>query len=276
MVGRTPRSGVTASPRPFDRSGFAERMDGVRHRIGSSSGDPASVRIVAVTKGFGVDAVVAALADGLTDIGENYADELVAKAKAVGDESADANRVAGGVSAHPLPVWHFLGAVQRNKVARLARVVTWWQAVSRVEEGQAIARRQAGATVLVQVDVAGLPGRGGCPPGQVPDLVGALRDQDLDVAGLMAVGPPGPPEASRPGFTTVSTLADRLDLPVRSMGMTDDLEVALSEGSTMVRLGRALFGERIPRHGHTGTPLSTGAEGREPPESGVRGPPPRR
>ncbi len=66
------------------------------------------------------------------------------------------------------------------------------------------------------------------------------------MAGLMAVGVPGPPEASRAGFRTVSSLADRLELPVRSMGMSDDLEVALSEGSTMVRLGRALFGERPP------------------------------
>ncbi len=62
----------------------------------------------------------------------------------------------------------------------------------------------------------------------------------------MAVGPPGPPEGSRAGFTLVSRLADRLDLPVRSMGMSDDLEVALAEGSTMVRLGRALFGARPP------------------------------
>ena len=71
----------------------------------------------------------------------------------------------------------------------------------------------------------------------------ALRDEDLDVAGLMAVGRPGP-RGARPGFGRLASLADTLDLPVRSMGMTDDLEVALSEGSTMVRLGRALFGDR--------------------------------
>ncbi len=74
-----------------------------------------------------------------------------------------------------------------------------------------------------------------------------LRDQALSVDGLMAVGPPGPPEAARPGFALLSSLADSLDLPVRSMGMTDDLEVAVSEGSTMVRVGRALFGDRPPR-----------------------------
>ena len=96
--------------------------------------------------------------------------------------------------------------------------------------------------------MAGLPGRGGVPPAEVPGLVASLRGEDLDVAGLMAVGPPGPPEAARAGFREVRRLADALDLGVRSMGMTDDLEVALSEGSTMVRLGRALFGERPPRH----------------------------
>jgi hypothetical protein len=234
---------------------LAEPLDEVRRRIGSASSDPDSVRIVAVTKGFGADAVAAALAAGLSDIGENYADELVAKAVALGDGAAGGGDGSVGTAAgpgsavHPGPVWHFLGAVQRNKVARLARLVTWWQGVARIEEGRSIAGRRPGSTVLVQVDVAGLPGRGGCPPGEVPPLVGALRQLDLDVAGLMAVGPPGPPEASRPGFTQVSLLADRLDLPVRSMGMSDDLEVALSEGSTMVRLGRALFGARPPRQG---------------------------
>jgi PLP dependent protein len=222
-------------------AGFAERLEAVRDRIRSASADPGAVRIVAVTKGFGVDAVVAALAAGLTDVGENYADELVAKAGAVADGAGEGPvRVDG----QPVPVWHFLGAVQRNKVPRLVPWVSWWQTVSRVEEGRTIAGRLPGATVLVQVDVARLPGRGGCPPDQVPGLVAALRDQDLDVAGLMAVGPPGAPEASRPGFALVSGLADRLDLPVRSMGMSDDLEVALAEGSTMVRLGRALFGDR--------------------------------
>jgi len=122
-----------------------------------------------------------------------------------------------------------------------------------VEEGRAIARRRPGAAVLVQVDVAGLPARGGCPPAAVPALVDALRQEDLAVEGLMAVGPPGPPESARPGFVLVSSLADRLHLPVRSMGMSDDLDVALAEGSTMVRVGRALFGERAPGPASGGT-----------------------
>ncbi len=216
--------------------GFEERLAGIRARIMAASPHPDGVTLVTVTKGFGPEAVRTAMASGLTVVGENYADELVAKAASVADDPG------------PAPEWHFLGAIQRNKVPRLAPLVSCWQAVSRIEEGRAIAGRRPGARVLVQVDVAGLPGRGGVPPVQVPDLVAALRAEELDVAGLMAVGPPGPPENARPGFREVSRLATELALPVRSMGMTDDLEVALSEGATMVRLGRALFGERPPRN----------------------------
>ena len=188
-----------------------------------------------MTKGFGPEAVRTALAAGLVAVGENYADELVSKAAALADDPG------------PGPEWHYLGAIQRNKVPRLAPLVACWQGVARIEEGRAIARRHPGARVLVQVDVAGIAGRGGVPEDEVAALVTALREEPLDVAGLMAVGPPGPPEDARPGFRRVARLADDLGLGVRSMGMTDDLEVALSEGSTMIRVGRALFGDRPPR-----------------------------
>jgi len=214
---------------------FAERLAVIRARIESAAPEPERVTLLAVTKGFGPDAVRTALAAGLVAVGENYADELVDKAAALSGDPG------------PAPVWHYLGAIQRNKVPRLAPLVSCWQGVRRVEEGRAIARRHPGARVLVQVDVAGLPGRGGVPPTGVADLVGLLRAEDLDVDGLMAVGTPGPPEGARDGFREVTRLADELGLATRSMGMTDDLEVALSEGSTMVRVGRALFGERPPR-----------------------------
>jgi uncharacterized pyridoxal phosphate-containing UPF0001 family protein len=219
------------APTQFDAEDIVIRLAGVRERIAVAAADPAAVGVVAVTKGFGADAVRGALGAGVVDIGENYADELVAKAAATGD-------------ADPVPRWHFLGSIQRNKIPRLAPLVACWQGVSRLEEGRAIATRRPGARVLVQVDIAGIPGRGGCPPDGVVGLVSALRDEDLEVAGLMAVGPPGPPEGSRAGFRSVSVLADGLDLPVRSMGMTEDLEVAVAEGSTMVRIGRGLFGDR--------------------------------
>ncbi len=218
------------------------RVAALRHRIEEAGRDPAGVRIVAVTKGFTSSAVDAARASGLYDIGENYADELLTKVGAgglVGDGAG-----VGVGSGEPETRWHYLGAVQRRRVRVLAPVVSWWQTVSRVVEGVSIASHAPGATVLVEVDTTGAPGRNGCPPSEVPALVASLREQGLDVRGLMTVGPAGPPEESRPGFHLTAHLARDLGLPEVSMGMSDDLDVALSEGSTMVRVGRALFGNR--------------------------------
>jgi uncharacterized pyridoxal phosphate-containing UPF0001 family protein len=189
--------------------------------------------VVGVTKGFGADAVRAAAEAGLHDIGENYAGELESK-------SAETS------ATEPSLVWHFLGAVQRNKVARLAPIVGLWQSVARAEEGTRIARFAPGAKVLVEVDATGLAGRNGCPPSGVRALVGHLRSDGLDVRGLMTVAAPGD-DAARKAFETVGRLADDLGLEERSMGMSDDLEAAVAAGTTMVRIGRALFGERAPR-----------------------------
>ena len=204
----------------------------MRSRIAAAGGDPDQVRVVAVTKGFGPDAVAACVSAGVVDIGENYAPELLYKAAAA--PAHDLSQVC----------WHYLGAVQRRRVRALAPVVAWWETVARLVEGEAIASRAPGATVLVEVDVTGVAGRNGCAPDAVPDLVAALRALPLDVRGLMVVGPPGPPERAREGFRTTARLAHHLGLGELSMGMTQDLEVAVREGSTMVRVGRALFGER--------------------------------
>jgi uncharacterized pyridoxal phosphate-containing UPF0001 family protein len=133
----------------------------------------------------------------------------------------------------------------------LADAVDLWQAVDRLAAGREIARRAPGAQVLVQVNVSGEPQKHGCAVEGAPALVDDLAALGLDVRGLMAIGPTGPPEQARPGFRTVVALADRLGLPVRSVGMSDDLEVGVAEGATMVRVGRALFGPRDvgPRHG---------------------------
>jgi pyridoxal phosphate enzyme (YggS family) len=192
-----------------------------------AGGDPSAVRILAVTKGFGPDAVAAARAAGLVDVGENYAAELVSKAP-----GPDGTR------------WHFLGAIQRNKVRALAPLVDVWQSVARLSEGERIAALSPGATVLVQVDSTGLERRNGCPPAEVAALVGALASLSLTVAGLMTVAPQGDPAAARAAFDEVARLADGLGLVERSMGMTDDLEAAVAAGSTMIRVGRGLFGER--------------------------------
>ncbi len=205
----------------------AERLAVVRDRIERAGRDWREITLVAVTKDFGPEAVEAAKANGLLDVGENRADHLVDKA-----------RVVRGVR------WHFLDRVQRNKVAALAPHVTLWQALDRVAAGREIAKRAPGAAVLVQVNVSGEPQKHGAHPGEATALVGDLRSLGLDVRGLMAVGPTGPPEAARPAFRSLVELADQLGLAVRSMGMTDDLEVAVQEGTTMLRIGRGLFGAR--------------------------------
>jgi PLP dependent protein len=210
--------------------GVADRLAAVRARIEAAGRRPDDVVVVAVTKGFGVQAVAAANAAGIVDVGENYAQELAAK---VGEAPPGTDRR-----------WHFLGRVQRNKVRSIAAAVHLWQGVDRLAAGEEIARRAPGAKVLVQVRIAGDDGRNGCDPDGVPELVERLDGLGLDVRGLMAVGPAGPPELARPGFRKVSALADRLGLRERSMGMTDDLGVAVEEGSTMVRVGRGLFGAR--------------------------------
>jgi uncharacterized pyridoxal phosphate-containing UPF0001 family protein len=126
----------------------------------------------------------------------------------------------------------------------VAPFVSLWQSVDRLSLASEIARRAPGAEVLVQVDVSHEAAKGGCPASFVPAMVEGCRDLGLVVRGLMAVGPMGPPELARAGFRALSSLADELDLRERSMGMSDDLEVAVQEGSTMVRLGTALFGPR--------------------------------
>jgi PLP dependent protein len=235
-TGREPGGPDGGGPDGDGPDAVSQRLAAIRHRIEAAGGDPTVVRVVAVTKGFGPEAVIAARGAGLGDIGENYAQELVAKAAAVGPPPTDGARLR----------WHFLGAVQRNKVRSLAPLVDCWQAVARAVEGEEIARRRTGAEVLVEVDVAGTAGRNGCAPDQVPGLVQSLIGSGLEVRGLMTVAPVDP-EAARRGFRTVRELADRLGLPERSMGMSDDLDAAVAEGSTMVRVGRALFGDRPVR-----------------------------
>ncbi|MEN3315306.1 MAG: dependent protein [Acidimicrobiaceae bacterium] len=210
----------------------ADRLARVRERISAAGGSPDRVTVVAVTKGHGPEAATAAVAAGLTDVGENYAAEAAATGAALraGPEA--------GVRLH------FLGRVQRNKVRTLAGVVDLWQGVDRLAAGREIAKRSPGASVLVQLDVSGEATKNGCPPAEAPRLVEDLDAMGLDVRGLMAVGPTGPPEAARPGFAGLVAMAERLGLPERSIGMTDDLEVAVGEGATMIRVGRALFGPR--------------------------------
>ncbi|HWM18311.1 MAG TPA: YggS family pyridoxal phosphate-dependent enzyme [Ilumatobacteraceae bacterium] len=210
-----------------------ERLATVEARITAAGGT--GVAVLAVTKGFGAEAIDAAVAAGCRQIGENYAKELLEKLRLVGATTAR-------------PEIHFIGRLQSNKVRSLSGVVDVYESVDRTSLVDAIARRDHGARVLVQVDTTGDPGKGGCPAADVESLVGAAVEAGLRVEGLMTVGPTeGGPEASRRGFREVRRLTTELGLGVCSMGMTDDLEVAVEEGSTQVRVGTALFGWRDAR-----------------------------
>jgi PLP dependent protein len=222
---------------------LADRLAAVRGRIDGAAPDPSAVRLVAVTKGFDVDVVRAALRAGLVDIGESYVQELVAKAVEVDAELDDAHR-AGAGEPYPAPRWHAIGRLQRNKVRKAAPFVTLWHSVDRLSLGAEIARQAPGAAVLAQVNASGEQQKGGCAPGMAPGLVDGLRDLGLDVRGIMTIAPNGPAEAARPAFRTARELRDRLGLTELSMGMTGDLEVALQEGATLVRVGSGLFGPR--------------------------------
>jgi pyridoxal phosphate enzyme (YggS family) len=209
----------------------AERLAAVRDRIARAGG--AGIEVLAVTKTFGADAVRAARAAGCQAIGENYAQEVVAK---LGGEGGD---VRAGLAVH------FIGQLQTNKVRQLAPIVDVWETVDRPSLVTELAKRVPGAVVLVQVDTSDESGKGGCAVADVPALVDRARQAGLVVRGLMTVGPTaGGPETARAGFRTVRGLVDDLELEVCSMGMSGDLEVAVEERSTQVRVGSALFGPR--------------------------------
>lgn len=188
------------------------------------------VAVCAVTKGFGADAVTLAHRLGCDAVGENYAQETVAKIGETG-------------SAHP-PV-HFIGRLQTNKVKALAAVVDVWQSVDRPALIDEIAKRAPGAKVFIQVNAAGEPDKGGCAVSDTAPLVERARAAGLSVLGLMTVGPTTPdPHRTRETFAAVRRLADELGLEGCSMGMSGDVDIALAEGTTLVRVGTALFGER--------------------------------
>ena len=217
--------------------------------------DPAEVRLVAAAKTVPVERVASLVASGVTDVGENRAQELRAKAKVLGGQPT-------GETSTGSPRWHFIGRLQRNKVRMVAPWVAWWQSVDRVDLGAEIARRAPGARVLVEVNAAGEPQKGGCTPGETAELVDTLRDLGLVVDGLMTIPPGASPLAADPvddprrSFAALRELGAALRVPELSMGMSDDFELAIGEGATIVRVGRALFGARDP---------ATGMDDRHPP-----------
>jgi PLP dependent protein len=207
----------------------------IRRRI-LDAGGAESIQIVAVSKGQNVLSIRAAAQVGFRIFGENYADELVAKA-------TDASLQGLGLE------WTFQGRLQTNKINRLKPYVGLWQTVDTVERAQALSKRVPGARVLVQLNLTGATDRSGAPPSEAGALIGAARVLGLDVAGVMGVGPDPEDPTTLPGASEVAfreaiRVADEEGLAVRSLGMSTDFEAAVRVGATMIRIGSLLFGPR--------------------------------
>ncbi len=194
---------------------------------------PAGVTLVAVSKTQPAAAVREAWAAGQRDFGENYAQEWQRKAEALADLE--------GLR------WHFIGSLQTNKVKLLAGRVAAIHTVDRDELAREISRRfaQKGAVarVLLEVNTGGERTKSGCRPGDAARLAELVRTlPSTELVGLTCIPPPG--EDPRPHFRVLRELRDRLRLPELSMGMSADWRIAVEEGSTLVRIGTAIFGER--------------------------------
>lgn len=200
---------------------------------------PSEVTLIAVSKTHPASAVREAALAGATDFGENYAQEL-----------ADKQRELAGLAVR----WHYIGRLQRNKAKLVAGKVALVHAVDTVELAAELAKRAGGVLqpVLISVNVAGEDTKGGVAPEAALALareIAAVPGIRLD--GLMTMPPPADdPEASRPAFLALRALRDQLaaalgqPLPVLSMGMSGDFEVAIACGATCVRVGTAIFGSR--------------------------------
>jgi len=219
-----------------DPVAVAAAVAAVRERIRVLAGDR-SVELIAVTKGFGRDAVEAAIAAGCHAIGENYAQEL--RDKLHGFEAA---------VGMPAPVVHFIGGLQTNKVRVVAGLVDVWQSVDRIALADEIVRRRPGATVFVQVNTTGEQTKSGCRPEDVGGLVVHCARSGLAVEGLMTIGPTSGDRASTvAAFALLARLGHDNGLRSLSMGMSADLDLAVAHGATHVRIGSALFGPRPHR-----------------------------
>jgi pyridoxal phosphate enzyme (YggS family) len=229
---------------------IADRLAGIRERIAaaarSAGRDPSSIRLIAVSKTFPIQAIREAYAAGQREFGENRVQEALEKIAAGGDLEIK---------------WHLLGHLQTNKAKKAAPAFSTIHSVDSVELLQKIDMAAADADrtpeLLVQVDLAGEATKFGLRPADVPRLFdAAVQCRAARVVGVMTLPPiPESPEDARPWFRQLRDLrdkwlADRVPasmLAELSIGMSGDFEVAIEEGSTMVRIGTAIFGRRSPQ-----------------------------
>lgn len=221
----------------LSREEIRANLEAVKKRVAAACAragrDPAGVRLVAVTKTFGADAPTAAIAAGATDIGENRVQEARDKKPSVVGSAR----------------WHLIGHLQSNKAKDAVRLFDVIETIDSLDLAQKVASAAKNAgkrpEVLIEVNVGREAQKTGANPDEVVELSRQVAAVDgLSLRGIMAIPPHGTPEETRLWFRELRKLRDATGLPELSMGMTEDFEVAIEEGSTIVRVGRAIFGAR--------------------------------
>ena len=217
---------------------LAERLTAVRERISRACDrarrDPASVRLLAVTKIFGPEAIRAAYDAGLREFGENYVQEMERKSPAVAD-------LAGAR-------FHLIGHLQSNKTKKAAQLFTAIDSVDSVRLVSRLEQENTPLDITIEVKLSDEAAKTGADPAELREIVAAVRaSKNLTLRGLMTVPPwSEDAELSRPYFARLRELAAKHGVEELSMGMSNDMEVAIEEGATWVRIGTALFGSRKP------------------------------
>ncbi|QLC72808.1 YggS family pyridoxal phosphate-dependent enzyme [Pseudomonas sp. LPB0260] len=209
----------------------------IREAAQASQRDFASIGLLAVSKTKPAAAVRQAHAAGLRDFGENYLQEALEKQAELGDLAL---------------TWHFIGPIQSNKTRAIAEHFAWVHSVDRLKIAERLSAQRPSQlpplNVCLQVNISGEASKSGCTPQELPALAQAVaRLPSLKLRGLMCIPEPTEdPAAQRVAFARVRELLSGLDLDLDtlSMGMSHDLEAAISEGATWVRIGTALFGAR--------------------------------
>ncbi|KAF6693512.1 YggS family pyridoxal phosphate-dependent enzyme [Pseudomonas sp. EKM23D] len=222
-------------------STIADNIGAVSQRIRAAAEavqrDPDSVHLLAVSKTKPAQAVREAYAAGLRDFGENYLQEALSKQVELTD----------------LPLsWHFIGPIQSNKTRAIAEHFAWVHSVDRLKIAQRLSEQRPAElpplNICIQVNVSGEASKSGCTPADLPALANAISALPrLTLRGLMAIPEPTDDRAAQDAaFATVRDLQASLNLPLDtlSMGMSHDLESAIAQGATWVRIGTALFGAR--------------------------------
>jgi pyridoxal phosphate enzyme (YggS family) len=225
---------------------ISDNINTIKQRIVSAAvkcgRDPDSIKLLAVTKTIPTEYIIKAIDAGITMFGENYVQEAKDKIAAIG------SRVG----------WHMIGHLQTNKAKYAVNLFDYVHSVDRLELTQELNKR-AGLinrklNVLIEVNVSGEESKSGIPADDAPDLIKQIAGlENLAVRGLMTMAPySNNPENARPYFSALRNLRDNISrqqisgiqMEELSMGMTDDFEVAIEEGATIVRIGRAIFGQR--------------------------------